>query len=322
MDGTWRLWWLVGAVSFPAVLFVAWWLWWVLPKRQIDQMRLPDPKERADTEDNFRKTTGQLLGGIAAALIAATFTYFQAESSRRQTMISERASRDLRISGEVAKGFELLGNKDNALQRLGGIYLLEGVMNTSEEYYRPILDTLCALVRDGSMTLTEGPPPTDIQATLTVIGRRRLVPGVLPDLRDVHIPKASLKGANLSGFLDRADLHGAYLSGAILTGAAMPGANLSGAYLSSADLSETGLPGADLSSADLRSANLTRVYLSDANLSGADLRSANLTRADLRGAVGLTQAQLAKACGTDVKLDPMLTINACSEDWPPARLPR
>ena len=61
-----------------AALCGAWWLWWRLPKRQVDRLRLRigDPKARADVEDNFRKTIGQLLGG-AAVLIGAALAYLQ-----------------------------------------------------------------------------------------------------------------------------------------------------------------------------------------------------------------------------------------------------
>jgi hypothetical protein len=36
-----------------------------LPKRQVRglDIQIHDPKARADTEDNFRKTVGQALGG-------------------------------------------------------------------------------------------------------------------------------------------------------------------------------------------------------------------------------------------------------------------
>ena len=34
--------------------------------------------------------------------------------------------------------------------RLGGIYALEGVMNTSERYQKPILEALSAFVREGT----------------------------------------------------------------------------------------------------------------------------------------------------------------------------
>jgi uncharacterized protein YjbI with pentapeptide repeats len=72
--------------------------------------------------------------------------------------------------------------------------------------------------------------------------------------------------------LMRANLTGAYLSGANLmranlTGAYLSGANLSGANLSGANLSRANLSGADLSWADLTRANLSGAYLSRANLS-------------------------------------------------------
>jgi uncharacterized protein YjbI with pentapeptide repeats len=34
--------------------------------------------------------------------------------------------------------------------RLGGIYALEGVMNNSTQYHRPVLEALCAFVREGT----------------------------------------------------------------------------------------------------------------------------------------------------------------------------
>jgi hypothetical protein len=59
----------VGMGLAAAVLFGAWWLWWRLPKRQVDRLRLTirDPKARADIEDNYRKTIGQLRETLAAA---------------------------------------------------------------------------------------------------------------------------------------------------------------------------------------------------------------------------------------------------------------
>src|SRR3954453_17385974 len=80
-------WLLVPAI--PAALFGAWWLWWRLPKRQADRLKLTvrDAKARVDIEDNFRKTMGQLLGG-AAVLLGAGFAYLQfsaqQENARQQ----------------------------------------------------------------------------------------------------------------------------------------------------------------------------------------------------------------------------------------------
>ena len=56
---------LAVVVGAAAVLLGAWWLWWLVPKRKVDRLSLKirDAKARANVEDNFRKTIGQLLGG-------------------------------------------------------------------------------------------------------------------------------------------------------------------------------------------------------------------------------------------------------------------
>jgi len=71
-----------------------------------------------------------------------------------------------------------------------------------------------------------------------------------------------------------ANLHGANLRGADLSGANLRGANLRGADLSGANLRGANLRGADLSGANLRGADMHR-----ANLRGANLRGANLSGA-------------------------------------------
>ena len=154
------VWWprLIAGAGAIVALGACWWLWWRLPKRQINRLRLTirDPKARADVEDNLRKTIGQPFAATAV-LIGAVVAYLQF-TQQQQT------SRDLLISNQVSKGFEQLGS-DKLVVRLGGIYALEGVMNTSEQYHQPVLEALCAFVRDGTRTDTgEGPPATDIQA--------------------------------------------------------------------------------------------------------------------------------------------------------------
>jgi hypothetical protein len=96
-------WYRVGAITLAVViaaaaLWGAWWLWWRLPKSQAARLSVSDDKARADVEDNFRKTIGQLLGG-AAVLVGAAFAYFQF-TQQQQT------SHELLISNQVAKGFE------------------------------------------------------------------------------------------------------------------------------------------------------------------------------------------------------------------------
>jgi uncharacterized protein YjbI with pentapeptide repeats len=338
-------------IAVAAALLGSWWLWWRLPKRQADRLRLAirDRKARADVEDNFRKTISQLLGG-AAVLIGAGLAYLQFSQQ-------QQASHDLLASNQVAKGLEQLGN-EKIVVRLGGIYALEGVMNTSEQYHQPVLEALSAFVREGTKTETgDGPPATDIQAVLTVIGRRKEIGSGNPGLANAHIPKADLSRADLnhanlsyanlsyanlrqvnlsSANLSYANLRHAYLtggadlsyanlSGANLTGAYPKGADLTGAdltdavlrdaHLSQADLSYADLTGADLTAADLSDANLSHTYPQGANLSRAYLSGANLSGANLSGAIlsraAVSQGQLDQACGTDVKLDPGLSLKEC-----------
>jgi uncharacterized protein YjbI with pentapeptide repeats len=281
--------WAPIAVVVSVIAALAVWWWW--PRWQVNRLALEitDPKARADVEDNFRKTVGQLLGG-AAVLFGAWLAFLQfsqqQQTAQSQIKQQQQAAHDLLISNQVSKGLEQLAS-DKIAMRLGGIYALDGVINTSdrpEQYRGPVLEVLCAFVREYTIGKTVfEKPAVDIQAALTVIGRRK--GQELPDLAKVNIPGANLSGANLRGAdLDSAYLNSAYLTGASLSGANLLGANLTGANLTGANLSRVDLTGADLTGANLGLADLNGGYLSGANLSGANLSRANLRSADLSGA--------------------------------------
>jgi hypothetical protein len=167
-------------------------------------------------------------------------------------------------------------------------------------------------------------PATDVQAAVTILGRRTLAydsgaPISLPHtllsgstLTGAHFERAVFSGAVLEGAdlfkanLAAADLEGANLKDAGLLlanlnetvlwaanieGARLYGANLEGAALKGANLKRAGLTGANLKDAGLHSAVLTGADLTGANLEGAGLEGANLEGADLQGA-NLTGAVL------------------------------
>jgi uncharacterized protein YjbI with pentapeptide repeats len=305
--------WITFGLAVLAALLLAtaiWWLWWQLPKREAARLALKirDAKARADVEDNYRKTVGQALGGIAV-LLGAGLAYLQFSQQQRaselQSSQQQRAAHDLLISNQVSKGFEQLGS-EKVVIRLGGIYALEGVMNGSDQYHQAVLEALCAFVREGAKLTTPPtpepptPPPTDIQAALTVIGRRLAGSGGI-NLSEAKIADADLNDADLSN----AKLNGADLTGAGLTGANLTGASLAGAYLTGASLAGAKLTGAILIGANLTGANLTGANLTGAKLTGANLSYADLTRADLE------QQHLDAACGSDAKLPSGLTLKPC-----------
>jgi hypothetical protein len=163
-------------------------------------------------------------------------------------------------------------------------------MNTSEQYHRPVLEALCAFVREETKNKTGDEPPTaDVQAALTVIGRRSREGAV--DLHDAR---------------NQVDLHDARI----------PKADLGGADLTRANLGRADLTGAELMGAHLSGANLR-----DAHMNGADLDDADLTGADLRLQWGLTQEQLDQACGAAPKgldtLHPPLSFHDKPCPWEP-----
>jgi hypothetical protein len=109
-----------------------------VPKCQVSGLSISDAKARGDLEDSFRKTITQLLGGLVV-LAGVGFTYWQFRQQQRNNQA-------LLFSNQISKGFQQLGSKEIPV-RLGGIYALEGVMNASTEYHRPVLEALCAFVR-------------------------------------------------------------------------------------------------------------------------------------------------------------------------------
>jgi amino acid transporter len=104
-------WLLTGAtyVGIALLVLILGVLWWWVPKWQVNRLRLTiyDPKAYADVEDNFRKTIGQLFGGVAV-LLAAVFAYYQFKETLRETEktreTSQKTSRDLLVSQQVSKG--------------------------------------------------------------------------------------------------------------------------------------------------------------------------------------------------------------------------
>lgn len=158
---------------------------------------------------------------------------------------------------------------------------------------------------------TEPPPPAcDVQAAMSVLGRRdrsRDRPEVELNLVGTRLSGVVLRGDQVH--LERAQLSCSHLEDAILVGAHLEGAMLADAYLTDAHLNEAHLENALLIGAHLDNAWMNRVHLANASLNlahlagslltGADLAGADLDRADLGGApldgANLEGAQLTRA---------------------------
>lgn len=89
-------------------------------------------------------------------------------------------------------------------------------------------------------------------------------------------------------------------------------ANFSGANMSLSNLFGARATGANFTDANLTSATLVGGHFGGARFTGAVLTGADLSGAEMADAHGLTQAQLATACGDDTTtLPPGLLISAC-----------
>ena len=229
-----------------------------------------------------------------------------ANKSAASALQNAQIAQDKQITERFAKAIEQLGN-EKIETRLGAIYTLERIAKDSKDDHWTIMEVLTAFVRENAPLKKEEEQEspkihTDIQAALTVIGRRNCKndpKNQRLDLRNIYIRGADLREANLQ----RADLRLANLKEANLIEAKLQRASLDGANLQGATLMEAKLQEADIG----MEANLRGAYLSEANLEGtflygANLQMANLSRANLKGAhlggsKNLEQKQIEEAKG-------------------------
>jgi uncharacterized protein YjbI with pentapeptide repeats len=217
------------------------------------------------------------------------------------------------ITDRFSRAIEQLGSEQMET-RLGAIYALEKIAKDSPPDHWTIMEIFAAFIRENAPIIEEEIDdededefseellriPTDIQAALTVIGRRNAqfdAQNQRLDLRYTNISGADLTDANLS----KADLSGAILSDVMLYTANLKEADLSGSDLEGAILFEANLQScifyeANLQKSVLRKANLSNAILYQANLQGAIIYDANLTEAIL------TEAELEGANLSDTNL--------------------
>jgi uncharacterized protein YjbI with pentapeptide repeats len=296
--------------------------------RQVQQVadvekRLTLEKDRLTLENAVNATRAQVIGGILVFLTAFT--------AWRNLKVAE----EKQVTDRFSKAVEQLGHND-AYVRLGAIYSLERIANDSDKDYWQVIEILTAYVRgqsawtqekENNKEFAEANPTwdepdsslkVDIQAVLTVLGRRRHSYRNREehplDLQATDLRGADLRGAKMQGvLLSYTHLEGANLDDAHLEGAKLRYAYLERANLYSAHPEEANLSEANLECAFLRDAHLERADLSKAHLERADLIQAHLQEAKLIGAnlkaVSLEGANLKSANLRDANLEGVELIN-------------
>lgn len=197
-----------------------------------------------DIRDIWIKVSLGVAGGFAAVL-----TWGRLELSRRE--------HENEVSGQLTERFtraiEQPGN-ENLDVRLGGIYALERIARESAVDHGPIIEVLTTFVREHSpwppsrpgQYRAEAPLESvpalrtraaDVQAVLTVIGRRNLHHEQEQEQNRLDLSSVDMRKANLTNaHLERADLTNAHLEEADLMDVHLQGADLRDAHLEGADL--------------------------------------------------------------------------------------
>jgi Pentapeptide repeats (8 copies) len=156
------------------------------------------PGERVKAENEVSTTLLQGVGGLV--LVAGAIATWRQFRLNREGQVTERFTRAI----------DQLGSEKLEV-RLGGIYALERIARDSARDHGPIMEVLTAYIRENAPAekivrarVKEGDKPpklaTDIQAVLTVLGRRTPRRGEVPlDLAETNLQGANLGGANLQG---------------------------------------------------------------------------------------------------------------------------
>lgn len=305
-----------------------------------------------------KKDLVQALGLITAGVAGAVGIFFtwrgqrlarEAQEANQENTLAQlehtRNELDITRRGQITERFtqaiEQLGSQSLEI-RLGGIYSLERTARDSREDHWPVMEVLTTYVRQHTLRKTDKEsneedipvPEPDVQAILTVLGRRSVYHKDVEygpidlhnvDLRGADLTNTNLAGANLRGAnLARANLRESDLRGAILFEANLEGVSLERADLQevvlttapdrplrgvppnfrhaslfAANLEGTGLWFVDFREASLEHANLREAELWNADLSDVPLWGANLQRTGLEGAnlrrAGFAQADMREA---------------------------
>ncbi len=298
------------AAVVVALVAVSIWVLREIPRQQVNEVLGPataagTAMQRLALENEFRKPLIQAFWG-ACGLIVLYIAWRRVLAADRNTRLIEAGHIAGCYTQAVAQLAATEAGQPNLELRLGGIYALEQIARESARDHWSVMEVLSAYVRrhapalpppaagvDGhepapaaaAETVPPATPGIDIQAILTVLGRRQRNSRREPPGHSLNLAGTDLEGADFSqAHLEKANLRDARLERANFTQACLDGADLRDAHLERANLMEASLQRAELGGAHLERANLMEARLERAYLMKAHLEDANLMDARLDGA--------------------------------------
>lgn len=274
-----------------------------------------DPQTRGQKSVVAQIAAGLLAGGVVAVGSAIAWRTYQLsrETSNRTLRLTEQGQITERFTRAIDQlGSTDTNGNPNIEVRLGAIFALERISRDSEEDHWSIVEVLTAYVRSNApstsaleqLTTAEPrlqeiltgasdradfisqvgngglgvywQPREDVQAAVTVLGRRR---HRADEPHQINLVGTWLYGADLSGL----DLSNANLRNCILWFADLRAAKFVGSTLDELRCERALADGADFSQATLYRARFLRAQLDGTNFDRARLVQADLSMASLAG---------------------------------------
>jgi hypothetical protein len=283
---------------------------WLVPKWQVARLKLMDPRDLFQQENEARKTLAQVIGGI---LVLAGLYYTNenikiTQNAADQTQRAATESRELTRQGQLTdrftKAVEQLGKQDSEGKnsslptRLGGIYALERIAKESKEDHWPIIELLIQYLSARPSEKDHVTP--EAQAILTALGRR----------------KVEYENPNQKIFLTNLNLKGAWFTGSFQN-AAFDGSNLEHARLFDVNLQRSSFTMTHLSFTRFDGVNLKEVVFNSPKFAGtpgisrSDLTFTDFIDTNMSGVIGLNCEDVKTAKFSDKTILPT-SLDTCN----------
>ena len=244
-------------------------------------------------EDQARKTLATIIGGLFVGL-GTTVGFLSFLIARQNIETAERknaydatlAERKLNTDRYATAVDMLSTNDDNRKSnRVGGIFLLEKLVQDQPEFYSPVMDVLLTYLRDTRLisdidgnVIEREPITTDVQAALTVVGRINQNKLGNPNNKLLGLHKLNLEYAYLS------ELNFSYC-------------NFSGTSIAHSTLRDT-----DLSASIMAPTDFTGAYFIQTVINTTRFAAVNAATNELIYSESLTAEQLKNCVGKPIDL--------------------
>ena len=220
-----------------------------------------------------------MLGALV--IVTLYFTWRRVRAAEQTVTVAQEGQ----ITERFTRAVEQLGNRDSMAIRLGGLYALERIATDSEGDHWQVMEVLTAFVREKSPHREDKPciqpVAADIQAILTVLGRRN--------------PKYDREKLRLD--LSETYLHGARLMDANLEHLMFTGANLRNASFFRVNFRGAIFQNTILQGTNFQESNLTKCVFDRAQLLGTCIGGSKIGDSDFSKAINLTKEQVKSAIG-------------------------